>query len=130
MTDSGVRSIVRRRRAEQALAIDAARRYAADVAADVPLVAAVVFGSYARGDFNTWSDIDVLVVSDQLPTDARARDELLAPRRPDGVSPVGWTVIEHRERRRRGDPIAAEADAVGITVLGALPPPAAHVPST
>ncbi len=29
---------------------------------------AILFGSYARGDFNEWSDIDILiVVGDKLP---------------------------------------------------------------
>jgi len=34
----------------------------------VKLALALVYGSYARGDFNEWSDIDVLlVVEDNLP---------------------------------------------------------------
>ena len=117
----GVRRIVERRRGEQASALEAARRYAASLATEVPLVAAVVFGSYARGDFNTWSDIDVLVISDLLPDDSRVRLELVWRHVDGGVSPVGWTSSEHRERRRRGDPIAVEADAAGIVVAGALP---------
>ncbi len=31
----------------------------------------ILFGSYARGDYTEESDIDVLVVSDDLPTDPR-----------------------------------------------------------
>jgi len=118
----GVRAIVDRRRAEQAAAFDTARRYAEALATEVRLSAAVVFGSYARGDFNTWSDIDVLVISDQLPDDSRARLDLLWRHVDEGVSPVGWTVEEHDARRRMRDPIAVEADAVGVAVVGALPP--------
>ena len=125
----GVRAIVERRREEQAAALELARGYAARVAGEIPLVAAVVFGSYARGDFNTWSDIDVLIVSDDLPADARARSDLLWRHAVGDVSPVGWTQDEHRDRRARGDPIAVEADAVGITVAGALPPPEHEQPS-
>ncbi len=109
----GVRAIVERRRGEQAAALELARRYAAQVAGEIPLVAAVVFGSYARGDFNTWSDVDVLVITDGLPYDARARMDLLWRHAAGGVSPVGWTRSEHVARRTRGDPIAVEADAVG-----------------
>lgn len=118
----GVRGIVERRRGEQAAAVDLARRYAARVATEVPLLAAVVFGSYARGDFNTWSDVDVLVLSDGLPPDPKARLEVLWRHVVGGISPVGWTASEHRARRRRRDPIAVEADTVGIVVAGAIPP--------
>lgn len=88
--------------------------------AELPVIAAVVFGSYARGDFNTSSDIDVLVVSDALPTGFRERIDVLWRQRPPGLEPVGWTVAEHAERRRRGDPIASEADHAGVVVLGAV----------
>ncbi len=118
----GVQAIVERRRGEQAAAFDVARRFAATLAAEVPLVAAVVFGSYARGDFNTWSDIDVLVVSDQLPADTRERSELLWRHQRAGLSAIGWTTVEHQAHRRRRDPIAVEADGVGVTVAGRLPP--------
>lgn len=72
----GVEAILGRRRGEQAAALETARHYATRVASEVSLVATVVFGSYAWGDFNTWSDIDVLVISDALPSDARARLDL------------------------------------------------------
>jgi len=118
----GVQGIVERRRGEQAAAFDLARRFAAALAAEVPVAAAVVFGSYARGDFNTWSDIDVLVISDQLPEDSRHRSDLLWRHQPGGLSAIGWTTGEHQARRRRRDPIAVEADDVGVTVAGTLPP--------
>lgn len=117
----GVRAIVERRRREQVEAFDVARRYADAVAADVPIVAVVVFGSYARGDFNTWSDVDVLVISDRLPEDAKTRLDLLWGHVTGSVSPVGWTIAELAARRRRRDPIAVEADSAGVTVVGALP---------
>jgi len=118
----GVQGIVERRRGEQAAAFDLARGYAEALAAEIPLVAVVVFGSYSRGDFNTWSDIDVLVISDHLPPDARERSDLLWRHQPGGVSAIGWTVSEHGAHRRKRDPIAVEADSVGVAVAGSLPP--------
>jgi predicted nucleotidyltransferase len=112
----GVRAIVDRRRAEQSAAFEAARRYAQRLASRIELETVVVFGSYARGDFNTWSDVDVLVISDQLPEAARSRMDLLWRYVDDGVSPVGWTASELQVRRQMGDPIATESDAVGMTV--------------
>jgi len=117
----GVHGIVERRRGEQAAAFEAARHFAATLAGEVPVVAAVVFGSYARGDFNTWSDIDVLVISDELPENSRDRSDLLWRHQPGGLSAIGWTTGEHQARRRRRDPIAVEADDVGVIVAGTLP---------
>jgi len=119
----GIRAIVERRRGEQAAAFDLARRYAAALSVELPLVAAVVFGSHARGDFNTWSDIDVLVVSHHLPDSTHERSDMLWRHVSGGVSPIGWTISELEDARRRRDPIAVEADAVGVQVAGALPPP-------
>lgn len=120
---AGVRAIAGRRRVKRIEAIQVARGYAEALDEEIPLATAVVFGSYARGDFNTWSDIDVLVLADALPADFRERLDVLWHHRPGGVEPVGWTLSEHRTRRQRRDPIAVEADTVGILVLGTLPFP-------
>ncbi len=113
--------IVVRRRAEQEARIRCAADWAHELAKRLDLVAVVVFGSSARGDFNKWSDIDVLVVANELPEGARERLALLTELAPIGVQPVGWTPNEFADRRRRNDPIARECDGVGVTVLGALP---------
>lgn len=102
--------------------IDTARQWAGHLAQRLELVAVVVFGSVVRGDFNKWSDIDVLVIAEGLPASARERLELLMLDSPVGVQPVGWTPGELTARRRRRDPIAVEADTVGVVVAGALPP--------
>ena len=48
-----------------------------DVLSDVPgIVAAFVFGSFARGDVREDSDIDVLVLGDDVPEDLLARRTL------------------------------------------------------
>ena len=114
---------VARRRAEQRARIEEASAWAERLASRYEVTAAVVFGSTARGDFNKWSDVDVLVVAPQLPTDRRARDELLTADATPGLQPVGWTLQELAARRRRRDPIARECDTVGVTVYGALPGP-------
>lgn len=115
--------VIERRLAEQAEAIAKAAAWATQLVGGRGSVSAVVvFGSYARGDFNKWSDIDVLVIDDCLPESGRARVDLLWADRPAPVQPVGWTGDELQTRRRRRDPIAVEADAVGVVVHGALPP--------
>jgi hypothetical protein len=113
--------ILVRRRAEQQARIRCAADWAHELAKRIDLVAVVIFGSTARGDFNKWSDIDVLVVANELPLDARVRLALLTEAAPPGLQPGGWMPDEFADRRRRKDPIARECDAVGVTVFGALP---------
>lgn len=113
--------ILVRRRAEQEARIRCAAEWAHGLAKRLDLVAVVVFGSSARGDFNKWSDIDVLVVANELPQGARERLAFLMEGAPAGVQPVGWTPDEFADRRRRNDPIARECDGVGVVVVGALP---------
>jgi predicted nucleotidyltransferase len=83
--------------------------------------AVVVVGSVARGDFNKWSDIDVLVIAEAMPTGTRARLELLMADTPPGVQPIGWTPDELAQRRASNDPLAREAYDVGVVVKGRLP---------
>jgi len=86
-------------------------------------VTVIVFGSYARGDFNVWSDIDVLVVTDTpLSSNPLRRldmieDCLLAT---SGIEPVILTVEEFKSRLRKRDPVAIEAVEKGVTVVDEL----------
>jgi hypothetical protein len=84
-------------------------------------VTAFLFGSFARGDFNDWSDIDVLIVAENLPKNPLERlrlvDECLRlfPR----VEPIIITVDELARRRDR-DPAVKEALQLGIVLVDEL----------
>lgn len=113
--------VVERRVRERDELLARAQRWAGSLAERLPdLVAVVVVGSVARGDFNVWSDIDVVVVARNLPASERERWALLCPLEP-GIQPVVWTPAELNEARRRQNPLAVEAGAAGVTVHGALP---------
>lgn len=116
-----VHRIILRRQAERDAAIEKARAYALTMQDRVAVRAVIVFGSYARGDFNKWSDIDVLVIADGLPEGFRARTRLLHEAALPGIQVVGWTASEAVRRRARHDPIALEAETRGVTVLGSSP---------
>jgi uncharacterized protein len=114
-------SAVARRRAERARLIATVEEWAGALVDRLPGVdAVVVFGSVARGDFNRWSDIDVLVVAEQLPGDWREHDAAIGST-PPGVQVIAWTPDEYAARSQRGDPIAVEAAGDGVVVWGALP---------
>jgi predicted nucleotidyltransferase len=112
--------ILERRRREQSERIRQVEAWAVQLAERLDVVAVVVFGSVARGDFNKWSDVDVLVVARGLPEGARDRLALLGADSPLGVQPIGWTPEELARRVARRDPIARECEAVGVVVYGAL----------
>ena len=84
-----------------------------------PVVAAAVVGSVARGDFNVWSDVDVVVVAESLPERAPARSGALAEDVHGGVQPIGYTPAEFGEALARGNPLAREAVTTGVVLLGA-----------
>lgn len=110
--------VLARRRAERERLIELARTYLERLAARVPVVAAAVAGSVARGDFNVWSDVDVVVVCDALPGRIPDRGALLAADAPPGVQPVGYTRDEFRRALARGDPLAASAMREGVVLRG------------
>ncbi len=112
------RQVVARRRAERQQLIDKAAVLAQGLDRQLGVRAVVVFGSVARGDFNTWSDIDVLVVASHLPTDYRERLDAMGWPPPSGVEPVVWTPQEYRRQLARGNPIAVEAEQSGVWLAG------------
>ena len=58
-------------------AVSIARRYVERMRGRVGPLTAILVGSYARGDFNKWSDIDLLIVSPNLPRNPLKRLDLL-----------------------------------------------------
>jgi len=109
------------RRAERERLIGLAQAYAEELSRRLPLVGAAVAGSVARGDFNVWSDVDVVVVSDALPGDPLERAAVLASPRSGGVEPHGYTTAEFEHALRRRDRLACEALSGGVALHGRLP---------
>ena len=109
--------VIARRRAEQERLIATARRYVAALSTRMPLVAAAVAGSVARGDFNVWSDIDVVVVAEGLPRRYLDRAGLLLTTEP-GVQAVGYTPEEFRQAFAKGNALVREAVAAGVPLAG------------
>lgn len=113
----GIEAVLARRRAEREALVATARSYTAALRDRLPIRAAVVFGSVARGDFNQWSDIDVLVIAEDLPANVLTRLDKLGPR-PAGVQPIPWTPDEWRIQHARRNPIALEAISKGVWLQG------------
>jgi len=111
--------ILAERARERERLLELARGYVRRLAERQPVLAAAVVGSVARGDFNVWSDVDVVVVAESLPARAPERSLLLAADAPGGVQPIGFTPQELAEARRRGNLLAEEVLTSGVVLLGA-----------
>jgi hypothetical protein len=112
-----VDAVIARRGAERERLLARARRFAACLDPALGVLAVVVYGSVARGDFNCWSDIDVLVVAEHLPVGPLQRLERLGDP-PAGVQPVAWTPAEWATQLARRNPIALEARSAGVWLVG------------
>lgn len=80
---------------------------------------AILFGSYAKGDFNEASDIDLLIISDELPESLNERLSLLNQKRwetPE-VEPIGWTEKEYKLREEKKDPFIKLLKDEGILIF-------------
>ena len=113
-----MRRAVERRRAEREDVIRQARDYVRAKATTLPIRSAYLVGSMARGDFNLWSDIDIVIVSDGLRGSFLERQDLFSDR-PPGFEIFPYTPEEFHSERERKNPIVVEADDVGIDLLDA-----------
>ena len=110
-----------RRRVEREERLALAREHVEQIGGRIPVTGAVVAGSIARGDFNLWSDVDVVVISDALPAPGPAREQTLAGKGAPGVELHGYTSAEFAHALERGDRLALEAVESGVVLFGALP---------
>lgn len=118
MTPSAAaRSVIAWRRGERARLVDLARVAVFGITPGIEVLAAVVVGSVARGDFHQESDVDLLIVAQPLPNDPRNRLQALGEW-PAPVEPVIWTPAEYRDRRARHDLITVEAETRGEWLVG------------
>ncbi len=112
--------IIARRWAERDRLIDLARKHVDRLATRRNVIAAVVVGSVARGDFNVWSDVDVLVLIDMLPDRAPDRLALAGDGAPAALQVIAYTPTEFVEAVRRRNRMALEAVQSGVVIRGEL----------
>lgn len=113
--------VVARRVTERARLLEEAEAFAAALDPRLEVRWVCVFGSVARGDFNAYSDIDVLVVAEGFPQRYQDRLEALGWPTPGRVEPIPWTPTEYRHRLQRRDAIALEALESGVSLIGEPP---------
>ena len=116
-----VEKIISERLRERERALSEAMEFAKCVKGKLGRVTVILYGSYARGDFNEWSDIDVLIIAEQLPENPVERLSLIEDcmARVAGVEPLLLT--PNMMRKMRGKNLAVrEALEKGVVLVDDL----------
>ncbi len=116
-----VEKIISERLRERERALSEAMEFAKCVKGKLGRVTVILYGSYARGDFNEWSDIDVLIIAEQLPENPIERLSLIEDcmARVAGVEPL--LVTPNMIRKMRGKNLAVrEALEKGVVLVDDL----------
>lgn len=80
-------------------------------------VTAILIGSYARGDFNLWSDVDILLVAEFI---GNPIERLRLVDMPPGFQVIPLTEGELLSLLMKGDPMAVEALKTGVILRDSL----------
>ncbi|VVB88310.1 Nucleotidyltransferase domain protein [uncultured archaeon] len=95
---------------------DVLEKYSKAVASKLGKFTGVLYGSMARGDSNLWSDIDFLVISDNLPENPLKRLELLYSLTVTSIEVKGYTRNEFLKMIEKRNPLALDAVVEGKVV--------------
>ncbi len=97
--------------------IKIATKYVKRLSKIVVVKKAYVIGSVARGDFNEASDIDVLIIAENLPQHPLKRLYFLYNYALPNVEPKAYTQEEYEKLLKNGNPIAIETESIGIKIF-------------
>ncbi len=99
--------------------IDVLKEYSKAVSSKLGKFTGILYGSMARGDYNIWSDIDFLVISDKLPENPLKRLEYLYSLT-DTDTPIevkGYTRNEFLKMIEKRNPLALDALVEGKVIV-------------
>ena len=100
--------ILRERRRERQRRIKLAREFVEKVADSIGSLTAVVIGSTSRGDFNAWSDIDVVIISDVFNANPLKRFDSLIPFIKPGIEPIPLRTVDVYRLAEKKAPVVKE----------------------
>jgi hypothetical protein len=100
--------------------VNMARTYAEMLRERLGKLTAIVYGSVSRGDFNLGSDVDVLIISEGLPSRPLERMEVLYSCHEPPLEPKGYTHSEFQTLLAKRNSAVAEILKEGIVVVDDL----------
>jgi predicted nucleotidyltransferase len=96
---------------------DVLREYSKAVSSKLGKFTGILYGSMARGDYNLWSDIDFLVISDKLPENPLKRLEFLYSLTDTPIEVKGYTRNEFLKMIETRNPMALDALVEGKVIV-------------
>ncbi|MDP3105974.1 MAG: nucleotidyltransferase domain-containing protein [Candidatus Methanoperedens sp.] len=97
--------------------IDVLMDYSKTVTTKIGKFTGILYGSMARGDNNLWSDIDFLVISDNLPDNPLKRLEFLYSLADTAIEVKGYTRNEFLKMIEKRNPMALDALDEGKVIV-------------
>ncbi|NJD77967.1 MAG: nucleotidyltransferase domain-containing protein [Candidatus Methanoperedens sp.] len=97
--------------------INVLTEYSKAVSSKLGKFTGVLYGSMARGDYNVWSDIDFLVISDKLPENPLKRLEFLYSLTDTPIEVKGYTKDEFLRMIEKRNPLALDALVEGKIII-------------
>lgn len=83
--------IIEDRKKEQKERFDIAHYYIKRLLSHIGALTAILYGSSVRGDFKDWSDIDIVIIANNLPIDPMERLDVLYEPAEGLIEPKGFT---------------------------------------
>lgn len=88
--------VIENRKKEQQKRLQIAFDYVQRLANSIGKLTAILYGSTARGDFKDWSDIDIIIISDNLPNDSMEMLDFLYAYSEGLIEPKGFKLEEFK----------------------------------
>lgn len=101
--------VIKRREKRRREVIENARKWASSLDFKT---SAILIGSYARGDFNLWSDVDILIISDTFKGNPLERLKKIDP--PPGFQIIPLNLEELEKLHSRNDILIREVLEHGV----------------
>ncbi len=123
MGKRGMAKIVKLREKRIKDVIDFLHSFVKDVKKIYGCVTVILVGSYARGDFNVWSDIDVLVVVEKAESNPLRRYDNIIPvllRYDLPIEPIIITRKEFFKGLKKKNPLIIDSLKYGKVILDEL----------
>lgn len=108
--------VIRKRLMQREEALREARKFVSCVKRYLKVVTSYLVGSYSRGDFNEWSDIDILIIVKNSFKNPFEKLEAIKECLKDfpRVEPVILTRLEFENKKKKANPLIIEALESGI----------------
>ena len=112
-------TIIEKRRKIRENILETTKSFVKCAVKHLQVVEAYLIGSYARGDFNAWSDIDIVIIAENIPESPIKRLDLVKEclsKFPD-VEPIIISHAHYEKLKIKRNPIISEIETHGIKLV-------------